>query len=342
MEKKDKVKRIVGIAVLAVLTVILLPILIVNLTLIIKSSINPDMPPDIFGTAPLAVMTDSMNGDEEDSFAGGALILVDLLDEEEKQDLTVGQIVTFRDTDENGDVFFVTHRIVEIGKEGGRIATVTTRGDANTGNDAPTDIADVLGVCTSSIGGLGGFAIFLQTPAGILVCVGIPVLAYIVYDVLRIYWNNRKAKADTVIDEKDAEIARLRALVEQQNGAAEAAFAPPEYGEGVPAEAQAFAEGAEGQAFAEGAEGQALAEGMPADAEPLPENAPDAAPYADEMAAEEMAANGDPSDGYAAFEGAEDAGQPGAEEAPAEDMPAQEQSGEDKPGGEDAPLEEEE
>lgn len=334
MEKKDKVKRIVGIAVLAVLTVILLPILIVNLTLIIKSSIDPDVPPDIFGTAPLAVMTDSMNGDEEDSFAGGSLILVDLLDEEEKQDLTVGQIVTFRDYDENGDVFFVTHRIVEIGKEGGRIAAVTTRGDANTGNDAPTDIADVIGVCTSSIGGLGGFAIFLQTPAGILVCVGIPVLAYIVYDVLRIYWNNRKAKADTVIDEKDAEIARLRALVEQQNGGgapAEAAFAPPEYGEGVPAEAQAFAEGAERQAFAEGAEGQALAEGMPADAEPLPENAPEDAPYADEMAAEEMAANGDPSDGYAAFEGAEDAGQ-GAEDKAAED----------KPGGEDAPLEEEE
>lgn len=326
MEKKDKVKRIVGIAVLAVLTVILLPILIVNLTLIIKSSINPDVPPDIFGTAPLAVMTDSMNGDEEDSFAGGALILIDLLDEEEKQDLTVGQIVTFRDTDENGDVFFVTHRIVEIGEEGGRIATVTTRGDANTGNDAPTDIADVLGVCTSSIGGLGGFAIFLQTPAGILVCVGIPVLAYIVYDVLRIYWNNRKAKADTVIDEKDAEIARLRALVEQQNGGgapAEAAFAPMEYGESAPAEAQVFAEGAEGQA---------LAEGMPADAEPLPENAPeDAALYADEMAAEEMAANGDPSDGYAAFEGAEDAGQ-GAEDKAAED----------KADGENAPLEEEE
>ena len=52
MEKKDKVKRIVGIAVLAVLTVILLPILIVNLTLIIKSSINPDVPPDISARRP--------------------------------------------------------------------------------------------------------------------------------------------------------------------------------------------------------------------------------------------------------------------------------------------------
>ena len=221
MEKRGKAKRIVGIAVLAALTVILLPILIINLTLIIKSSIDPDVPPDIFGTAPLAVMTDSMNGDEEDSFAGGSLILIDLLEEEEKQDLTVGQIVTFRDYDESGDVFFVTHRIVELGVEDGGIKTVITRGDANTGNDAPTDIADVIGVCTSSIGGVGGFAIFLQTPIGILVCVGIPVLAYIVYDVLRIFWNNRKAKADTVLDEKDAEIARLRALIEQQNGGAE-------------------------------------------------------------------------------------------------------------------------
>ena len=263
MEKKVKVKRIVGIAVLAALTVILLPILIINLTLIIKSSIDPDVPPDIFRTAPLAVMPDSMNGDEEDSFAGGSLILIDLLEEEEKQDLTVGQIVTFRDYDESGDVFFVTHRIVELGVEDGGIKTVITRGDANTGNDAPTDIADVIGVCTSSIGGLGGFAIFLQTPIGILVCVGIPVLAYIVYDVLRIFWNNRKAKADTVLDEKDAEIARLRALIEQQNGGAEL----------VGAADGAAAEEASEEAFADLAEEPA--DEAPADlAEELAEEAP--------------------------------------------------------------------
>lgn len=270
MEKKVKVKRIVGIAVLAALTVILLPILIINLTLIIKSSIDPDVPPDIFGTAPLAVMTDSMNGDEEDSFAGGSLILIDLLEEEEKQDLTVGQIVTFRDYDESGDVFFVTHRIVELGVEDGGIKTVITRGDANTGNDAPTDIADVIGVCTSSIGGLGGFAIFLQTPIGILVCVGIPVLAYIVYDVLRIYWNNRKAKADTVLDEKDAEIARLRALIEQQNGGAELVGAA-DGAAAEEAEEEAFADLAEEPADeapagrAEGLAEEASAEEMPAD-----------------------------------------------------------------------------
>ena len=265
MEKRGKVKRIVGIAVLAALTVILLPILIINLTLIIKSSIDPDVPPDIFGTAPLAVMTDSMNGDEEDSFAGGSLILIDLLEEEEKQDLTVGQIVTFRDYDESGDVFFVTHRIVELGVEDGGIKTVITRGDANTGNDAPTDIADVIGVCTSSIGGLGGFAIFLQTPIGILVCVGIPVLAYIVYDVLRIFWNNRKAKADTVLDEKDAEIARLRALIEQQNGGAELVGAV----DGAAAEEaseEAFADLAEEPADEAAADlAEELAEETPAD-----------------------------------------------------------------------------
>ena len=80
---------------------------------------------------------------------------------------------------------------------------------------------------------------------------GIPVLAYIVYDVLRIFWNNRKAKADTVLDEKDAEIARLRALIEQQNGGAELVGA---------------ADGAAEEALAERAE--ELAEEAPAEETP--------------------------------------------------------------------------
>ena len=81
--KKAKVKNAVMIGVIVALIVVLLPLLIINLTLIIKGSLNPDMPPDLFGTAPLAVTTDAMAGEEEGCFSDGALIFVKLLEEDE-------------------------------------------------------------------------------------------------------------------------------------------------------------------------------------------------------------------------------------------------------------------
>lgn len=63
---------------------------------------------------------------------------------------------------------------------------------------------------------------FLQTPAGILVFVGIPVVAFIAYDAIRITLNNRKVKeqerSEKLIQDKDEEIARLRALVGETSG----------------------------------------------------------------------------------------------------------------------------
>ena len=61
-----KASEIVRMTVMIVLTVILVPVLAVNLTLIIKGSMHGDVPPDIFGIAPLAVTTGSMDGDRED------------------------------------------------------------------------------------------------------------------------------------------------------------------------------------------------------------------------------------------------------------------------------------
>ena len=53
-EKKRKIDKI-SMIIMIVLIVLLLPVLIVNLTLIVKGSIHPDTPPDVFGVAPLAV-----------------------------------------------------------------------------------------------------------------------------------------------------------------------------------------------------------------------------------------------------------------------------------------------
>ena len=232
--KGKKRGDIIAMVVMIVLCVILVPIFVINLTLIIKGSINRDVPPDVFGVAPLAVVSPSMNGVREDCFDEGALIFVKMLSEEEKQELEVGDIVTFR----AADGAFVTHRIISMTKnDAGVIEEVRTQGDANLVTDGDTEIANVLGICTGSVAGLGDFAMFLQTPVGILVFVGVPVLIFIAYDVTRIMLYNRRLRLEAAksgedtasaselesarseMRSMDEELKRLRALVEAQAAA---------------------------------------------------------------------------------------------------------------------------
>lgn len=223
---------IAATVIMIVLSVILIPVLAINLTLIIKGNTNDSVPPDVFAIAPLAVTSPSMNGGREDSFDEGALIFVRILDEEEKQSLAQGDIVTFRAT----DGAYVTHRIVSLNyDESGALTSVITRGDANAATDGTIPLSGVVGICTGSVAGLGGFAMFLQTPVGILVFIGIPVLIFIAYDVTRILLHNRRVRLEAAkegaegaleqkeseladvrseLRDKDEEIRRLRALVE--------------------------------------------------------------------------------------------------------------------------------
>lgn len=200
MKRAKRIGDIVSIVIMAVLSVILIPILAINLTLIVKGSRDSSVPPDVFGIAPLAVTTGSMSGDRDDSFDEGALIFVRILDEEEKNGLQAGDIVTFR-----SDGAYVTHRIVSVNRdEAERIVSVVTQGDANNATDGAVPISAVVGQCVGSVEGLGSFSIFLQTPVGILVFVGIPVLLFIVYDVVRISLHNRKVKAENAAEEGEA------------------------------------------------------------------------------------------------------------------------------------------
>lgn len=220
---QHKVRNAITIAVTVILIVLLFPLLCINLTLIIKGSLNPDMPPDIFGTAPLAVTTDAMAGDAEGCFDDGALIFVKLLEEDEKETLKEGDVITFR-----SEELFVTYRITEVVRgEDGSVHSFRAIGDqdAKEGVNVPLTVSpeNVIGVVTGSVAGLGGFAMFLQTPVGVLVFVGIPVVAYLIYDISRIALSNKRAKAaqGEKLREKDEEIARLKAMVGEAPDAAE-------------------------------------------------------------------------------------------------------------------------
>lgn len=195
-----KVLSVIGL----VLCVIFAFLLICNITIIVKGSLNPDTPPKVFGVAPMVVLTGSMSGNASDHIEPGDLIFVKDYDVD---DLKVGDVITYMP--ENSRTA-VTHRIIEIGSdENGRY--YITKGDANNTEDKnPVYDSQVVGIYWFRLAYVGEFALFLQEPLGLALFVGVPVMAFVIYDVIRRQKaTNRETRRN---DELEAELERLRAL----------------------------------------------------------------------------------------------------------------------------------
>ncbi|MGI5958076.1 MAG: signal peptidase I [Massiliimalia sp.] len=199
---KNKFGKIkIGIGV--VLSVLLSVLLICNLVILIKGTLNPEKPPSIFGVTPMVVLSGSMSGDAEDHIEVGDLIFVT---EEKPENLKVGDVVSYL----NGSTM-VTHRITAVSQNEDGKLTFTTKGDANQAEDTETVTEEQLvGLYRARIPKVGDFVLFLQQPIGMLLFIGIPLLAFIIYDILR---RQRYASREkTKVREMEAELARLRSM----------------------------------------------------------------------------------------------------------------------------------
>ena len=202
-QKKQKMLTIIG----AVLCVILLPILIVNLTLIVKSYVNPDEVPAIGGVSPLIVLTDSMLPE----ISSGDLIIAEKIDASE---IKVGDVISFFDPAGNGSSV-VTHRVIEIVTEDGKTQWRTRGDNNNTEDKVLVPFENLVGIWTGTrIAGAGSVAMFLQTTPGLIVCVGCPLVLLVGYDVLRRRKYDKAKQEDT--DALLAELEALRAMKAQQ------------------------------------------------------------------------------------------------------------------------------
>lgn len=220
MERKHNIGRIIGWAVMIVLTLILLPILVMNIILIAKGSSGSLVPPDIGGVAPLNVTSGSMEGDREDSFPQGSLIFVDILSDEEKLSLAVDDVITYYLEQSDESIIYITHRIVAVNyADDGTVSSFITRGDANGmyNDPEPVPLSNVVGQYQGCIPVVGYIVGWLQNPVVIGFVVGVPVVAFIAYDVIRITLYNRRLNEqsanDKALADKDEEIARLRAML---------------------------------------------------------------------------------------------------------------------------------
>ncbi len=110
----SKKKRIFNAVMLALQIVLVIVALTITMVVIFNPKKNEIASA---GLSFLPVESDSMDGDQKDSFKEGDLVIAKAPKNGGK-DLEVGDIVTFEDWTAEGTKFYNTHRIVRIEKEG--------------------------------------------------------------------------------------------------------------------------------------------------------------------------------------------------------------------------------
>ena len=192
---KDKILTVIG----TIMCVILVPILLINLTLIAKSYLNKDEVPNVGGYLPLIVLTDSMHPEIE----SGDLIICHTIEGDEVKEKDV---IAFFDPAGNGSTI-VTHRVIEIIDQDGDLE-FGTKGDFNNTEDkmlVPEE--NLVGIYQTKIPGAGHIAMFMQTTNGLLLCVVLPIVLLIGWDVVRRSRYEKQKQKDT-----DALMKELEAL----------------------------------------------------------------------------------------------------------------------------------
>ena len=191
------------------LCVLMLPLLLMNIVLIFKSIIHPNDLPTIFGYKPLIVLSDSMYP----TIKKGDLIFTQVVD---VKDLKPGDVITYREYEDDGKTLgtVVTHKIYDIttetdGAHAGELKFRTyginnqrqadgkiqynENGEMVVINmDDAVYAPQIEGRYTSKINGLGSFIYWMQGTWGLIVCIGIPLVAFIVYEFIK---RNEEIKA---------------------------------------------------------------------------------------------------------------------------------------------------
>ena len=198
---------------------------------------SEDGVPALFGKSLITIQTKSM----EDTYYAGDMVFMTKLTREEKLNLQVGQIITFRtsiDIDNDGKPGDLnTHRIVE-GR--GDSLSYVTKGDNNPYADNVGDnpyevhVDDIIGVCTDNgkIRGLGNVIKFLSSPLGFFLCIVLPLILFFLYELYRfitILVSEKQKKAEDKAIESEEDIKR-RAIEEYLAAQAAANATPAEEG----------------------------------------------------------------------------------------------------------------
>lgn len=139
--------------------VIVLPFLIFNLTLIIKSKLYPDKIADFMGYKPFIVMSGSM----ETTINIGDLVIVKKVN---SSNIHTGDIIAFK----NGNIV-ISHRVKEIINDSGTYKFKTKGDNNNVADDFIVNSDAIEGILVNKIPGLGSILLFLGKLIGLLMVI---------------------------------------------------------------------------------------------------------------------------------------------------------------------------
>lgn len=155
--------------VVIVACVILIPVLLVNLSIMFQANTNESKVPSVFGYKPFIVLSGSM----ETEIRKGDLIITKEVD---PTTLGVDDVIAFRDAENT----ITTHRIIDLVVEDGKTYFIT-KGDNNTSQDLNlVELSDVEGIYVGRIPGIGSMMNSLSEPTTIIIVVLIITMIFVV------------------------------------------------------------------------------------------------------------------------------------------------------------------
>ena len=196
--------------------------------------------PGIFGNGFLTVETDSMDGNEEDSFTVDDLIFVKKVTDNNRdkvlQNIEVGDIITFSYYVDGMGIILNTHRVMDIKENISGEKVFITQGDKAALNPAYKYVSgsetndstkyeavaekDVLAVYNGQWYNAGKTMKYVRSEQGFLLVVVIPTAIFLVFEAFVLVTNIMKIKQDKVAGERakehEEELAKAKLELEAE------------------------------------------------------------------------------------------------------------------------------